>query len=223
MRAVPQVEVVHRPFDTFAGQCNHGLSLIETPWCLSLDADHRLTPGFVREMAQVLQRLDPDVDAILTPFRYLVAGRPLRGTLLPPRFNLVRIGGGHYVDDGHAHRFVPLGPTVALRQPILHDDRKPLCRWLAAQQHYLEQECDKLLSTPMGALNLTDRLRLLHVVVPFAAPFVCLVCRGGLLDGWRGWFYAFQRLYVEVLFSLLLWERRQMAVNNCHAPASPDF
>ena len=210
LASVPQVEIVHRPFDTFAGQCNYGLSLIRTPWCLSLDADHRVTPEFVSEMQQVLQSVPPELDALLTPFRYLVAGRPLRGTLLPARFNLVRIGGGSYIDDGHAHRFVPIGATAALCHPILHDDRKPLTRWLAAQQRYLHQECDKLLATPPPALAFADRLRLLHVVAPFAVLLVCLVLRGGLLDGWRGWFYAFQRLYVEVLFSLMLWERRRM-------------
>ena len=219
---VPQVEIVQRPFDTFAGQCNHGLSLIRSPWCLSLDADHRLTPSFVREMSQVLAAIGPEVDALLTPFRYLVAGQPLRGTLLPARFNLVRIGGGRYVDDGHAHRFVPIGATAALRQPILHDDRKPLSRWLAAQQRYLDQECDKLLSAPVSALGFADRLRLLHVVAPFAALIVCLVLRRGLLDGWRGWFYAFQRLYVEVLLSLLLWDRRNMLALHCADPVGGD-
>jgi len=34
----------------------------------------------------------------------------------------------------------------------------------------------------------------------------CLVLRGGLLDGWRGWYYAFQRLYAELLLSLMLME-----------------
>ena len=215
---LPQVEIVHRPFDTFASQCNYGLTLIDTPWCLSLDADHVVTSSFVSEMHQVLQTLHPDVDAILTSFRYLVSGRPLRGALLPPRFNLVRIGGGCYVDDGHAHRFVPKGSTLALRHPILHDDRKPLARWLNAQQRYLEQECDKLLNQPFSALSFADRLRLLHVVAPFAVLTVCLILRGGLLDGWRGWFYAFQRLYVEVLLSLMLWERRRM----CSAPCTTD-
>ena len=217
---MPQVQIVYRPFDTFAAQCNYGLTFIDTPWCLSLDADHVVTSSFVSEMHQVLQNLQPEVDAILTSFRYLVAGRPLRGTLLPPRFNLVRIGGGSYVDDGHAHRFVPNGCTLALRHPILHDDRKPLSRWLNAQQRYLDQECDKLLTQPLSALSFADRLRLLHVVAPFAALMVCLILRGGLLDGWRGWFYAFQRLYVEVLLSLMLWERRRMRSSSCANHAS---
>ncbi|QPN64289.1 hypothetical protein [Synechococcus sp. CBW1004] len=159
-------------------------------------------------MAALLAQAGPEVDAVLTPFRYLVYGKPLRGTLLPPRYNLIRPGGGHYVDDGHAHQFKPRGRTLAMRQPILHDDRKPLSRWFEAQQRYLQQECHKLCTTPPERLSFSDRLRRKHVIAPFAALAICLILRGGLLDGWRGWFYAFQRMYVEILLSLMLWDER---------------
>ena len=38
----PQARVVTRPFDTFANQCNFGLSQISSEWVLSLDADFNL-------------------------------------------------------------------------------------------------------------------------------------------------------------------------------------
>ncbi len=208
LEAYPKVEVVQRRFDSFAGQCNAGLELIHTPWCLSLDADHGITPAFTAEMAALIAAAGPDVDAVLTPFRYLVAGRPLRGTLLPPRYNLIRPNGGHYVNDGHAHQFQPRRSTLAMRQPILHDDRKPLSRWLASQQRYLQQECQKLLTTPQHQLSVSDRLRKHHVIAPFAVVLMCLIWQRGFFDGWRGWFYAFQRMYVETLLSLMLWEAR---------------
>lgn len=207
LRRQPAVEVVQRPFDSFADQCNHGLSLIATPWCLSLDADHVVPQAFVEEMAQLLHARGEELDAVLTPFRYLVHGRALRGTLLPPRFNLVRIGGGQYVNDGHAHRFLPSGRTATLRSAIDHDDRKPLSRWLAAQAGYVMQECDKLQRTPLQQLSRADRLRRLHVIAPFAVPLICLVWHRGILDGWRGWYYAFQRMVAELLLSLMLWDR----------------
>ncbi len=208
LAAHTRVEVVQRPFETFAQQCNFGLGLIHTPWCLSLDADHTITPAFTAEMAALIAQAGPDVDAVLTPFRYLVYGKPLRGTLLPPRYNLMRPSGGVYVNDGHAHQFKPRRRTLAMREPVLHDDRKPLSRWLASQQRYLQQECHKLRTTPAQQLSFSDRLRKRHLIAPFAAFAVCLILRRGLLDGWRGWFYAFQRLYVETLLSLMLWEAR---------------
>jgi hypothetical protein len=45
-------------------------------------------------------------------------------------------------------------------------------------------------------------------MAPFAVLALCLIWHRGLLDGWRGWFYAFQRMYVETLLSLMLWEAR---------------
>jgi glycosyltransferase involved in cell wall biosynthesis len=203
-----RVEVVQRAFDSFAEQCHAGLQLITTPWCLSLDADHGITPAFQAELAEVVAAAPADVAAVFTPFRYLVYGRALRGTLLPPRFNLIRPDGGHYENDGHAHRFVPRGRTLAMHQPIFHDDRKPLSRWLASQQRYLQQETHKLLTTPHHQLSRADRLRKRHVIAPFALLLLCLIWHRGLLDGWRGWFYAFQRMYVETLLSLMLWEAR---------------
>lgn len=208
LAAVPRVEVVYRPFDYFAEQCNFGLGLITTPWCLSLDADHAITSAFQSELSEVVSAAAADLTAVLTPFRYCVQGKPLCGTLLPPRFNLIRPNGGHYENDGHAHRFVPAGRTLAMRQPILHDDRKPLSRWLASQQRYLQQETHKLLTTPHQQLSRGDRLRKRHVIAPFAVLLLCLIWHRGLLDGWRGWFYAFQRMYVETLLSLMLWEAR---------------
>jgi len=205
----PQVEVVQRPFDSFAEQCNAGLQLIRTPWCLSLDADHLITPDFQAELSEVVAAAPADVAAVLTPFRYCVQGKPLRGTLLPPRFNLIRPAGGHYVNDGHAHRFLPRGRTLAMHQPILHDDRKPLSRWLWAQNRYLRLEVHKLLNTPPSQLGAADRLRRHTVLAPFAVLALCLIWHRGLLDGWRGWFYAFQRMYVETLLSLMLWEARR--------------
>ena len=205
-----QVEVVQRAFDSFAEQCHFGLQLITTPWCLSLDADHRITAQFQAELGEVVAAAPAEVAAVLTPFRYCVHGRPLHGTLLPPRFNLIRPNGGHYVNDGHAHRFLPAGRTLTMRQPILHDDRKPLSRWLASQQRYLKQETQKLVETPEHQLSCGDRLRKRHVIAPFAVLFLCLIWHRGLLDGWRGWFYAFQRMYVETLLSLMLWEARNV-------------
>lgn len=205
----PRVFISSHQFDTFANQCNRGLKLVCTPWCLSLDADHFITPEFVREMSYILSISDAETDAILTPFRYVVYGKTLRGTLLPPRYNLVRPDGGYYIDDGHAHQFRPRRRTLSIRHPILHDDRKPLLRWLNSQQRYIQTECQKLLTTPYNQLSFPDRLRRKHVLAPFCVFLICLIYHRGVLDGWRGWFYAFQRLYTETLLSLMLWDARR--------------
>ena len=117
-------------------------------------------------------------------------------------------GAGYYHDDGHTQDLILKGRCGDLQQPILHDDRKPLSRWLWAQNRYLRLEADKLLQTPSSQLSRADRLRKHTVLAPFAVFFICLLWQRSLLDGWRGWFYALQRLYAELLLALMLLEAR---------------
>src|SRR6185369_15171107 len=83
LKGCPQVEVVHRPFDSFADQCNFGLTKLQTDWVLSLDADYELS----HELVQELHKLEEpeSVAAYRASFVYRIYGRPLRGTLYPPR------------------------------------------------------------------------------------------------------------------------------------------
>jgi glycosyltransferase involved in cell wall biosynthesis len=204
LAADPRVEVIYRPFDNFADQCNFGLHYIQTPWVFSLDADYRITPALQREIEAVLSEGSRPEAGFRIPFRYCVAGRPLRGTILPPRIALYRPECGQYRVDGHAHRLHLKGICGELHQPIHHDDRKSLDRWLASQQRYLRQECQKIRTTPRTDLSRADQLRRGKLLAPFAVLFLCLVVKRGLLDGWRGWFYALQRTYVEILLCLML-------------------
>jgi glycosyltransferase involved in cell wall biosynthesis len=205
----PRVEVVQRSFDTHANQWNVGLDQIHGGWVLSLDADYLITSELTDELCSALESADRrNIDGFHIPFLYCVFGRPLRGTVLPPRLALFRRQSGSYVDDGHTQLLRLNGRCETLKTSILHDDRKPLSRWLWAQNRYLKLEVDKLLHTSSGELSVADRLRKRHVIAPFAVLVLCLVWQRGLLDGWRGWFYAFQRLYVEILLSLMLWEAR---------------
>lgn len=208
LAADPRVEVIHRPFDTHGQQWNFALAQVSSPWVLSLDADYVVTDRLAEEIRRVLAASDrapqPPPAGYAIPFRYCVHGRPLRGTVLPPRIALFRRTAGHYVDDGHTQDLVLQGACGALNEPILHDDRKPLSRWLWAQERYLRLEVAKLRATPRRRLSPADRLRRGSILSPVAVLVVCLAVKGGLLDGWRGWFYALQRTYVELLLCLML-------------------
>ena len=46
----PNVQVVQRPFESFASQCNFGLEQIGTEWVLSIDADYVLTSELIGEI-----------------------------------------------------------------------------------------------------------------------------------------------------------------------------
>ena len=51
------------------------------------------------------------------------------------------------------------GPTDSLKSFILHDDRKPLSRWLSEQDRYMRREAEKLPSASPATLNRADRIR----------------------------------------------------------------
>jgi len=198
----PTVRVLTRGFDSFAEQCNFGLQHLSAPWILSLDADHVLSPELTAEVAA----LEPGEHAAFeAPFCYVVHGRALRASLLPPRPVLFRRGRAHYVDDGHAHRLVVNGRTGALKGTIAHDDRKPLRRWFHSQAGYAEREAEKLLALAQPT-RLSERIRLIPGLAPPAAFIYTLLIRATLLDGWRGWFYALQRALAEIMILLALMD-----------------
>jgi hypothetical protein len=109
------------------------------------------------------------------------------------------------------------GEVAPLPLPLLHDDRKPLARWLASQQKYLQIEAANLLGTPSHRLSWVDRLRKHTPLSPLAAITFCLLLRGGLLDGRAGMIYALQRTYAELLLVLMLDEARRRKVNMAEA------
>ncbi len=206
LRAYPSAEIIQRPFDEFAAQCNFGLAQVETSWVLSLDADYELSEGLVAE----LYDLSPDTTTggYSAHFIYRVHGKPLRGTLYPPRIVLYRKENASYRNEGHGHRIIVPGKIVPFVNTIFHDDRKPLARWVASQEQYAIKEVDYLLSADRSSLRKADRIRLAAWPAPFAVFVYALVVKGCFLDGWRGWYYALQRLLAEALNALEIIDRR---------------
>jgi glycosyltransferase involved in cell wall biosynthesis len=209
-RDFPQVRVVQRKFDSFAGQCNFGLQQVQTDWVLSLDADYVLTPELVTE----IKSLSPptEVAGYATGFRYCVNGHPLRACLYPPRTVLYQRRLANYQNDGHGHRVQMAGKISRLAGYIDHDDRKPLSHWLWAQDRYAILEAAKLLGSKEPgagtALNWPDRVRKKIILAPALVFFYTLLVKGLILDGWPGWYYVLQRTFAELLLSLRLLEEK---------------
>ncbi|NEO21450.1 glycosyltransferase family 2 protein [Moorena sp. SIO4A5] len=207
--SIPQVQVFQRKFDSFAAQCNYGLGKIESEWVLSLDADYVLTDELISEI-QTLPR-SSDVNSYSVGFKYCVFGKPLHATLLPPRKVLYKREKATYQDDGHAHRVIVDGKSATLSSYIHHDDRKPLTRWLWAQDRYMIIEVKKLTQTPEAEISLGDIIRKQKIIAPFIILFYCLILKGGILDGWHGWYYAFQRMLAETMLSIRLIEYQKLS------------
>jgi glycosyltransferase involved in cell wall biosynthesis len=202
----PQVEVIQRPFTDAASQCNFGLTQVTSPWVLSLDADYQLSDELILELASLTP---PDsVDGYRARFVYRIYGRPLSGSLYPPRTVLYRKDKASYRQEGHTQRVVLEGQILRLNGVIYHDDRKPLARWMTSQQRYAQEEAEYLLGRPATALRRTDKIRLMLWPALIAVFFDTLFAKRCLFDGWRGWYYALQRTTVELLIALEIIDRR---------------
>jgi len=230
LQRYPQVQVFHRRFDTHANQWNFGLEQVRlaqsataqrSGWVLSLDADYVVTDELIAEIKALPS--DRAIDGYFVKFKYCVFGKPLRGTLLPPRQALFRYDKAVYIDDGHTQLLQLNGHSETLTAYLHHDDRKPLSRWLWAQDRYMLIEVKKLRETPAHELSLGDRIRQQKLVAPLIILIYCLILKGGVFDGWQGWYYAFQRVLAELLLSIRLIESEYSArclISERKAPAS---
>ena len=200
----PQVRVYQREFDSHEKQWSFGLEEtgIRAEWILALDSDYVLPDDLITE----IERLEPsaEVGGYRANFIYCINGKRLRSGVYPPVTVLYRRSDASYTLDGHTQKLIIAGKIEEFRSPVLHDDRKPLSRWLQAQARYTQLEAEKLLSSNSSSLGWTDRVRRWRAVAPLAIVFYCLIIRGGVLDGWAGFYYAFQRMLAELMLSLYL-------------------
>lgn len=203
-KSYTQVQVFERKFDTHAKQWNYGLEQVQSPWVFSLDADYIMTDELISEIETL--PVDIDIDGYFARFKYCVYGKPLRSTILPPRQVLFRKNKATYIDDGHTQLLQLTGNSAMLSGYIHHDDRKSLNRWLWAQERYVILEVKKLQESPVSELSLGDRIRKKKLIAPFIILFYCLILKGGIFDGWHGFYYAFQRVLAEMVLSLRLIE-----------------
>ncbi|MDI9630908.1 MAG: glycosyltransferase family 2 protein [Acidobacteriota bacterium] len=207
LAADPRVELLERRFDNHAAQWRFGFEQLRgTPWVLALDADFVVPGGFAAELEALGDAAD--FDGFEAAFTYVSLGKPLRGSILPPRLVLVRPQLVTVEQDGHAHRPRVPGKVGRLRERFHHDDRKPFAVWLAAQERYARLEAGKLLAARPAELPLTARLRRCGWITPWLVPLYVLFARGGILDGRAGWYYALQRGIAEALIALRLLEAR---------------
>ncbi|HEY9706334.1 MAG TPA: glycosyltransferase family 2 protein [Allocoleopsis sp.] len=200
LKSYPQVQIYQRKFDTFADQCNFGLTKITSQWVLSLDADYILSEELIKELKDLPEH--SECDSYFVKFKYCIWGHTLRGHLYPPRQVLYQKEKAIYQIDGHGHRVQINGKIGKLSGCIYHDDRKPLNLWFISQSKYAILEANKLLNTEYQKLSFPDKIRRQKILAPLIIFIYCLILKGGILDGWAGWYYAFQRILAEILLSI---------------------
>lgn len=208
LRTYPQVDLFKRPFDTAANQWNFGLAKVTTEWILSLDADFILSDQLIREIQAI--PANSAVDGYIARFKHCVLGKTLHATLIPPWTIVYRREKAVYIDDGHTQRVHVSGNSEMLTGYILHDDRKSISRWLHTQDRYMIAEAQKFEEASEGSLDLADHIRKTKILAPFLIFLYCLFLKRGILDGWAGLYYAFQRMTAEMILAMRLIETEQL-------------
>ncbi|MCG6135944.1 MAG: glycosyltransferase family 2 protein [Nostoc sp. LLA-1] len=209
LNSYSQVQVFQRKFDTHGQQWNYGLEQVSSLWVLSLDADYIVPDELISEIAAL--PVDGEIDGYFAKFKYCVFGKPVRNTrILPPRQVLFQKSKATYIDDGHTQVLQLTGKSAVLSACLYHDDRKPLSRWLWSQERYTVLEAKKILETPINELDWADRIRRRKILAPWMIFLYCLIIEGWIFDGWRGWYYVFQRVLAETILAIRMIEAEKL-------------
>lgn len=207
-RALPQVRIFERPFDTHGNQWRYAVEEtgIQTEWLLRLDADYQVTEELVEEMSKLA--LGAPADAYRVRFDYAIFGKLLISSLYPSNIVLLRVGRAAVFDRGHTEKWTVSGPVIELKEKIIHDDWKSTDAWIGSQIKYMKKEMQ---FTAYDKTKMTDWLRRHPPLMPILIFFYCLFGRGLILNGRAGLYYTLQRTIAETVLSLLILEKHLRA------------
>ncbi len=222
--------VVAREFTGYAAQRNWALrSLPLGPeWALFLDADEVVTADLRAELAATLAAPPAAVAGFQVKRRFIFLGRWLRhGGYYPVwLLRIVRHRLARYEERGVDEHLLVDGPTARLRSDLLHEDRRPLERWIERHVRYARLNADELLRrgssglrARWGSSTQAERTRWWYERVYRRAPaglravayfLYRYAARGGFLDGREGFIYhSLQAFWYRLLIDAMIFESRR--------------
>ena len=204
-------------------------------WVLFVDADERVTPALVDEIA-ALMRSGPRCSAYFISARYVLFGRALRFGLRNRKIALLDRHAAHFpvCDDlsvarmweveGH-YQPVIKGRIGSLAAPMLHLDQKPPFAWFERHNRYSDWEAelhangalDSLIASEAGCRGPLKRLFRKLPARPLIAFLHSYIVRLGFLDGSAGLNFALARSFYYWQISV---KRRAIAVQNARAESN---
>lgn len=214
-------------FEGFGTQRNWALdhTAPRHPWILVLDADERVTPELVDELARVLPTTPPEVAAYRLKRRFHMWGRWLRHSSLYPTWvvRLFRFGRVRYENRGHAETQTVDGETRALEADLIDENLKGIVEWFQRQARYAEKEAafelaqgDASLAELAASDPLVRRAALKRLAgrVPGRALLYfgwSYVARGGFRDGLDGAVFCGMRAVYQQMIVAAKHELRRKA------------
>lgn len=203
-RSFDNVSWQTRPFDKHQTQWEYGIHRtgIETEYVLSLDADYEVPSEFVKELAETF--MPGRWDGGLTSFVYSFYGHPLSGSVYPAQYRVFKRSAVRVSQLGHTQVFAVEGRTYNFRTRLIHDDRKPLERWVSSQLAYQVLNEEILAS---GGTRWRDHLRRFAIMPPIMA-LLAYFRAGGPFRGAAAARYAYERAVCESLLAIRVLNTR---------------
>ncbi|HXD31057.1 MAG TPA: glycosyltransferase family 2 protein [Pyrinomonadaceae bacterium] len=194
-----------REFDKHVNQWNFGIyeTGIDTALILTLDADMHVTPELVTEIEQSF--IPGNFAGGLIPFDYRYYGHRLRGSLCPPQLRLFKRDAVRVTQPDHTQHFSVDGEVYKFRARLIHDDRKPLERFVASQLAYQVLNDSELANG--GRNRLRDHLRKLGVMPPIVG-LIAYLKAGGPFYGAAAARYGYERAVCESLLAMRIINRK---------------
>lgn len=195
-RSHSNVAWYQRRFDDHGSQWGFGLEegAATGEFLLTLDADMAVTATLKDELGAVLEKGSCAGGVI--GFDYRIDGVPLRESLCRPQLRLLRRGLFSVELDGHTQAFRAAGPVHRFKARLIHDDRKPIERFVGSQLRYSALEARRL-QEDAGGWALKNWIRRRLSCAPVAAWLLAYLRAGGPIGGAAASRYAAERLLFE--------------------------
>lgn len=181
----------------------------QTPWVMFLDADERLTPSFVDELAATLPRTEHD--AFVCYYDNWFMDRMLRHGDVMRKTAVLRVGAGEYERieennwsqlDMEIHEHLQVRGTIGeIMAHLEHHDKRSLESYYAKHEQYAAWEANRYRAL-MGhdgkdraVVPLTRRQRIKYGLIThwwFGLAYFCAsyFLKLGFLDGYPGFVFA---------------------------------
>jgi hypothetical protein len=190
-----------RGFDDHCSQWRYAIheTSVTTEYVLALDADMRPGSGFVEELQD--RFVGRPFAGASVPFEFRILGRALYGSIYPAQVRIFRKNCVDISQLGHTQVFGVTGPLCRFRSKLIHEDRKPVGRWLENQMKYASLEAARIRESPTRSLK--DRFRLAGLSPAIWAAY-SYIKAGGPWNSPASRAYAYERLMFEALLARLL-------------------
>ncbi len=219
--------IAEHAFESYGAQRNWAITSLplKHAWQLHLDADERLTPELLKEIAQLSE--DTEISGFYLPRMMYFLGRPIRHGGLSPTWHmrLFKSGLGRCETRKYdQHFYLTSGNAAKLKGYMIDDIRMSLSEWTQRHNRWTDAEVEEQNAKSndgvvIGRLrgNPVEKKRFLRgfydkcplFIRPFALFFYRYVIRLGFLDGPTGFvFYVLQTFWFRFLIDSKLLEQK---------------